>query len=116
MRTIKDSDMTIVKKIKELTAARDAAYSERNQLVLVLAKIAPPGKAWLSKHPEEDKDWDDQWRTIVFLDLPTGQASWHLHDDEVSGFDFLPMQANTWDGHTTEEKYKRLRELPPLSD
>ena len=100
-------------KIQGLRVDRDAAYKERNQLVLVLAKLAPPGKAWLSKHPEEDKEWDDEWRTIVFLELPTGQVSWHLHDNEVADFSFLPVQPNTWDGHTTEEKYRRLRALQP---
>lgn len=87
------------------------ALWERNQLVAVLTKLAPPGKAWLSQHPEEDKEWDDEWRTIVFIDFPTGQTSWHIHDSEVSWFSHLPERPNTWDGHTIKEKYRRLQEL-----
>ena len=106
--------------------SKNQAYWERNQLVAALSKIYP---SWLEKHPKKDKNWDKEWRTIVFIEIPTTylankyvqggfmmydiyQLSWHLHDDDVSDFDHLEMRkGNSWDGHTSEEKYQRLRNL-----
>lgn len=87
--------------------AKDAAYAERNQLVALLAALFPSS---LERHPAEDTTWEDDWRWVVFIDLPTGQASWHIHDSEVSLFAHVPwLQGRVWDGHTTEEKYARIR-------
>jgi hypothetical protein len=33
---------------------------------------------------------------IIFIELPTGQVSWHV-----------PAYAGEWDGHTTPQKYER---------
>jgi hypothetical protein len=89
----------------------DAVYLERNRLVAALSKLFP---ASLERHPDTDVAWDDDWRWIVFIDLPTGQASWHLHDSHLALFDHLPrLDGRTWDGHTTDEKYARLTALQP---
>lgn len=98
---------------------RDAAYTERNRLVAALARLlltgeVPAGRggtAWLADHDPADAGWDPEWRTIVFIDGPTGQLSWHLHDSDVPLFDGLPRGSNTWDGHTTAEKYERVARL-----
>jgi len=37
---------------------------------------------------------------VVFIELPTGQVSWHI-----------AQHGREWDGHTTEEKYSRIRKL-----
>ena len=134
---------------EELESAKDNAYWERNQLVAALSKIFP---AYLSKHDETDKEWDKDWRTIVYILIPASMAelpmtsdnisyetiviehmngtangetkdktylqlSWHIHDREISMFDHLRYYGNKfmpmWDGHTTEEKYRRLRRLKP---
>ena len=47
----------------------------------------------------------------MFIDLPTGQASWHYHDREAHLFAGLPPYTKPWDGHTTPEKYERLAAL-----
>lgn len=107
-------------------AAKNAAYRERDRLVAALSKLFP---AWLERHPESDKAWEDDWRWIVFVEIPTtdptvfgdarnvlgpcrqerAQLSWHIHDSELSWFDHLERRAGpSWDGHTTEEKYRRL--------
>lgn len=92
-------------------AAKDCAYEERDRLVAVLSKVFP---AHLMRHPDEDLEWEDDWRWIVCVELPTGQATWHFHDSELPWFDHLePRVENTWDGHTTEEKYRRLEALTP---
>lgn len=87
----------------------DAVYAERDRLVAVLSKLFP---SFLARHPESDESWEDDWRWIVYVELPTGQASWHIHDSELSWFDHLERREGLfWDGHTTEEKYARLSAL-----
>lgn len=86
----------------------NSVYKERNDLVCVLSKIFP---AWLGKHDGED--WDDEWRNIVYIETPNGQASWHIKDRELENFSHLTLDdTKSYDGHSTEEKYDRLRALP----
>lgn len=101
---------------------KDRAYWERNQLVAALSKIFP---AWLGKHPKEDKEWDEEWRNIVFMEIPSEyrdvsgqdfphQISWHIHDFDLPMFDHLSFwNSKPWDGHDTQEKYRRLRAITP---
>jgi hypothetical protein len=94
------------KQLGEVEKQKNAAYSERNSLVCFMSKIF---KASLELHPDVDMEWENDWRWIVFIDLPTGQATWRIHDSELSSFDHLPRNAGrVWDGHTTEEKYVRI--------
>jgi len=103
----------------------DDVYWERNQLVSALSKIFP---SWLTRHPDEDTDWEDDWRNIVFIEIPTKelemkyeqggfnvrytrQLSWHIHDSDLKYFSHLEFKKNTWDGHTTTEKYRRLSHI-----
>ncbi len=99
---------------RDYRAERDAAYVERNRLVAALARlvISIGGSAWLADHRDvPGEDWDPEWRTVVFIEGPIGQLSWHLHDSDVPLFDGLPRGANTWDGHTTDEKYARVSQI-----
>lgn len=57
--------------IETLKKQKDGAYFERNQLVSALSKLFP---AHLAKHPEEDKEWDYDWRTIVVIKLPVSMC------------------------------------------
>jgi hypothetical protein len=43
------------------------------------------------------------------IDLPTGQVGWHLPKAEVNGQ--FPSYEKEWDGHTLEEKRKRMKEF-----
>ena len=91
---------------RELSVARDMrdyAYSERNKVVAALAKLFPSGIA-----RTEIEGWDAEWHGCVYIDLPTGQVSWHYHDREAHLFADLPPYTKPWDGHTTDEKYRRL--------
>jgi hypothetical protein len=95
-------------KIGELEKERDGAYLERNRLVSLLSKIFPAG---LKKTAIEG--WDPEWHNCVFIDLPSGQASWHFHDNEAYLFDHLRPYAGEWDGHSTGEKYARIAGYKP---
>ena len=100
----------------ELTQQRDSVYRERNQCVAAMAKMAimMGWFAYLGHHEDSDAGWDPEWKTIVFIETPAGQCSWHIHDRELGLFAFLPRRpigAYKWDGHTTEEKYRRLASL-----
>ena len=88
------------------TTAIDAVYLERNCLVALLARLYPSG---IKRTAIEG--WDPEWHGCVYIDLPTGQASWHYHDSETDLFDDLPPYHGEWDGHSTEEKYRRVRAL-----
>lgn len=89
--------------IERLQADKDMAYRERNQVVAALASFFPAGIA-----RTEIPGWDPEWHGCVYIDLPSGQVSWHYHDSEAHLFHHLPSYAGQWDGHSTNEKYDRL--------
>jgi len=84
----------------------NSAYTERNRLVALIASLYPSG---IKK--TDIPGWDEEWHGCVYIDLPTGQASWHYHDSEAWMFRHLPRYEGEWDGHTTEEKYDRVAAL-----
>jgi hypothetical protein len=90
----------------EMEREKDATYLERNQVVAALANVFPSGIA-----RTDIPGWLPEWHGCVYIDLPTGQASWHYHDSHAHLFAHLPPYAGKWDGHTTEEKYARLAAL-----
>lgn len=112
--------------VVRLQAEKAAAYHERNQLVAALSRLFP---SHLCRHPDEDKEWEDDWRwvvcvhiqearLVVFGDMNNAvndrwrtfetQVTWHIHHSELPLFDHLRETINHWDGHTTAEKYDRL--------
>ena len=84
----------------------NAVYSERNKLIALVAKqaIALGHQAGLL----QDGDAAAPWQHVVVIDLPSGQVSWHIHDNELYWFAFLGAYEQAWDGHTTEQKYNRV--------
>lgn len=102
--------------LEDLTNQKDLAYAERDLCVAALAALALKlgWRAGLGKHDPCDVLWDADWRNVVFIDLPGSlQVSWHIHDSELPDFAFLPPYPGEWDGHTTAEKYARLKTLMP---
>lgn len=89
------------------------AYRERQQLIALIAKMAMAMglKAGMRRHVDvEGEIWDGTYMNMVYIDLPSGQVSWHIHDSELPLFSFLPPYEKEWDGHTVEEKFRRIRE------
>ena len=98
--------MIAADEIEQLRVDKDAAYLERNRLVALLAAVYPSGIA-----RTDIPGWLPEWHGCVYIDLPTGQASWHYHDGHAHLFAHLPPYAGKWDGHTTDEKYERIAAL-----
>jgi hypothetical protein len=99
-------------RIVELMREKEAIYEERNLCIALLATWAHRTGlvVGLANHPEDDPEWDPDWRTIVYLTLPSvGQVSWHIHRSQEPLFHGLPEYPSTWDGHTTEQKYDRVK-------
>ena len=105
--------------LEAMRQQKDGAYFERNQVVAALAKCFPSGVAKTAI-----EGWSEDWHGCVYIDLPTGQVSWHFHDSQAYLFKDLPPYAGAWDGHDTAEKYRRVNALTaqpqqaskPLSD
>lgn len=90
-------------------------YSERAAVVVALAHAARAlgHGAFVALDPQEP-GWP-----VLFIELPTGQVSWHLHSDDLKAYGAdLPWYSGTtppWDGHSTAEKYRRLAKWRPES-
>ena len=86
-------------------AESDAVYRERAALAAVLA----------ARWPAVRTPPDDEGYSVLYVDSPAGQLSWHIHQDDA---DLLRHVARTglppdqiWDGHSTAEKYRRVASL-----
>ena len=99
-----------------LKQEKDTAYSERNRLAVALARVGLVlgWRAGVGTHQDvPGQQWDADWRTLLFIDTPAGQVSWHLHDSERYLVASLPKYPGTWDGHTTAQKWERLERVGP---
>lgn len=97
--------------VEQMRARKDAAYRERNACVALIAHMALSlgWRAGIGQHEDKPgEDWDPEWRTLVTIDLPTGQASWHFHNSHKHMLEGLPSYSGSWDGHDTPTKYARL--------
>ena len=97
----------------------DDVYTERNKCVALLVSMALGLglNAGIGLHEDkEGEEWDDDWRHIAFIDLPSGQVSWHIHDSEMEWFKGAPKYTGKYDGHSTETKYERLLEMCKYPD
>ncbi|HZX67889.1 MAG TPA: hypothetical protein VFE70_03340, partial [Candidatus Elarobacter sp.] len=95
-------------------------YRERSALAAALAKRVlmeelktgvPRGTFAGIRH--DDQPGIDGYRTVLYIELPTGQVSWHFNDAGATDFlDGIPRYLGTYDGHTTPEKCRRIETLP----
>lgn len=78
-----------------LAAIREADTDYPKRYDLILEAIAVARKHGIAAGFRIDQK-EPAW-PVAFLELPTGQVSWHLPGHDVE-----------WDGHTTEEKFERI--------
>lgn len=114
----------LLREIGRLAGQRDEArqqlntvYRERAHLVALLATLFPSHIGYTDPSAPE-------W-AVVIIETPAGQLSWHVARDDMELFAHVPVSLSTdrgWDGHTTDGKYERIRQLtadkasePPLS-
>lgn len=94
--------------LEQAQIGKDLAYKERDMCVALVACLARAQGYRVGIRRHEGGTWDDDWRNVVMIDLPTGQVSWHVHDSEMAWFAWLPAYPDEWDGHHTDEKYQRV--------
>lgn len=105
--------MTFDQALEKEKAEKNAVYRERNLCVALIADLAR-GHGYpvcIARHDGED--WEDEWRNVLIVYLPgAGQISWHLHESELEHFKHIHRtDLNVYDGHTTEEKYNRIKKF-----
>lgn len=85
-----------------MTFELNALYRERAHLLANLAAHYP-------SHLQYQADpFNPDW-PVLYISLPTGQASWHVSPDDTDLFTHVRTDTlESWDGHTTDEKYERL--------
>lgn len=88
----------------------DTVYAERDRLVAFLSRLYPA-------HLAVATDAEPGWNYVVCIHTPAGQMAWHVPDSEIADlFGHLVALPNDWDGHTTDEKYRRLERLAGTGD
>jgi len=97
---------TLARELINAHEEKDEAYRQRNHLVAALARLFPSGIRKTSI-----VGWLPDWHNCCFIDLPTGQISYHYHDSEAYLFEELPAYEREYDGHTKEDVHERLRKL-----
>ena len=96
---------------REMTLEKDQAYLERNHVVAALARLFPSG----IRHTNIP-DWSEDWHGCVYIDLPSGQISYHYHDSQASLFADLPAFKGEWDGHDKIDVHHRLATIRALNE
>jgi hypothetical protein len=85
-------------------------YEERAHLVALLATHYA---SLLTFNDPAEPEWG-----VVYIDTPAGKLSWHIAPGDLHLFlrtlTVAPDRVK-WDGHTTEEKYERIRRLLGVS-
>ena len=101
--------------VDEAAKEIDRVYEERNALVMLAGALARQNRlhGGLGLDPQEP-DWP-----VLFINLPTGQVSWHLprlsqaypkpYRRAMAVMSRSPYYSG-WDGHTPEEKNMRVLE------
>ena len=96
-------------RLTSVEAERDGAYGERNRVVAWAARMALALGFDVTVTKTAIHGWDTAWHNCIYVQTPEGQVSWHFHDQEVDVFADFPRGAVTWDGHSTPQKYDRVR-------
>ena len=85
-------------------------YAERAQCVIALARAAQAMGCCVGfrNDPDLDDGGPPAQRPVLFIELPTGQVSWHLTVANRLSAPDIGDYIGEWDRHDTAEKYRRL--------
>lgn len=90
----------------------EGLYAERAQCVLALARAAKAMGCAVGFKSDGVLLAPSTW-PVLFIDLPTGQVSWHLKLEDRRNAPDIGDYLGTWDNHDTAEKYRRLAAWRP---
>lgn len=91
--------------VELLIGQKNIIYTERAHLIAWLSKIYPSYKAM-------DYEMDTSYGGLIVINSPQGQLSWHVSTTDLYLFDHLEFNVeHVWDGHTSAEKYNRIRKI-----
>lgn len=108
--TDEDIEKEISQEISEEVTDTSDVYTERNKCIALSAWLAKQlgFDTWIGIDKEQEKEWQN----VVYIQLPTGQVSWHISETEMGLLNFLSKdESKSWDGHDSIEKYKRIESL-----
>lgn len=80
--------------LKEQLDRKSTAYTER--MIAVRLLVLKSGLNYGVKK-DDNESWDDDWRNVVYIDLPEGQVSWHIAPHDLHLFDDFPQYTGKWD-------------------
>ena len=83
-----------------------AVYRERAHLLAFIASLFP---SHIGYTDPSEPDW-----AVLIIETPAGQLSWHIAPDDLELFTHVSTTSSmcrSWDGHSTDEKYRRVRAL-----
>jgi len=86
---------------------------ERNRVIAFLARVCRVhggGNSSYGAGLAVDIQKVSGWQNVVFIDTPVGQLSWHIPDHDMHLFHDIPSYTGKWDGHSQEERDRRLDE------
>ena len=96
-----------LRELPALRKAKNTAYRFRNLLAAALAAHYPA-----VVYETTDEGWQKEWATCLYIQLPTGQVSFHFHESERHLVAHVPMaEANPWDKSGLDEHVERIEGL-----
>lgn len=96
----------VSKILDDLQNENDSVYEERTYVVAALSRAFPSGIRATSI-----PGWNPAWESCVYIDLPSGQISYHYHNRHRSLFQDLPPYQKPFDGHNKAIVHQRLSAL-----
>jgi hypothetical protein len=73
-------------------------YTQRMLVVCMFAKAMGALGYSYGTGLDDNTSWDISWRTVVYVDTPDGQVSWHVAPDDKHIFEDFPEYTGVWDG------------------
>lgn len=96
-----DAAASLTARLERVEGERDTAYGERAQLAAFLAAVYP---SWLAETDASTPGWP-----VLTVAGPFGPMTWHVAPGDVGHFHHVRTEPGpAWDGHDTDEKYRRL--------
>lgn len=92
----------------------NAVYRERDICIALLSMLAKMEgyRVYLGK----DHTAQPGWENVIYVEIPTGQISWHFPEHEwylfsMHGQLHESVDNRAWDGHGVEIKYRRIQDF-----